>query len=101
MASGSSFTGFVALVDCNETTAQNIQELASIWGTIDNELAEIGARVDDAYAVLGEIDFLIVFHAPSTDVAFQADIILERHGFDVQMMEIAPTDRFSELVEDL
>lgn len=95
------FVRFVTLVDVNEATAQNVQELASIWGKIDNELDDIGVTVEESYAVLGEIDFLVVFQAPNTDTAFQADIVLERHGLDVQTMEITPTDQFSDLVDDL
>jgi uncharacterized protein with GYD domain len=56
--------------------------------------------VEESYAVLGEIDFLIVFQSPNSDTAFQADIVLERHGLDVQTMEITPTDQFSALVDD-
>lgn len=95
------FTSFVALVDVNEPDAQNVQELASIWGTIENELAEIGVAVQASYAVLGEVDFLVVYEAPGPDVAFQADVVLERHGLDVQTMELTPTDHFAELVHDV
>lgn len=95
------FTRFVALVDVAEANAQNIQDLASIWGEIGNELEEIGVEIEESYAVLGDVDFLIVFQAPGADVAFQADTVLERHGLDARTMEITPTDHFSELVDDL
>lgn len=101
MPGDSSFTRFVSLVDVTESNTQNIQELAALWGKIDNELGEIGVEVADAYAVLGEVDFLVIFDAPDTDKAFRADIVLERHGLSVQTMEITDTDHFASLVGDL
>lgn len=101
MATESTFTRYASLVDVNEATAQNVQELASVWGQIDNELSEIGVEVEESYAVLGEVDFLVVFEAPTKEAAFKADVVLERHGLDVQTMEIAPTSQFSELVHDV
>lgn len=101
MDTNSSFTRFVSLVDVTASNTQNVQELAALWGEIDNELQEIGVEVEDSYAVLGEVDFLVIFDAPSTDEAFQADIVLERHGLRVQTMEITDTDHFAALVGDL
>jgi uncharacterized protein with GYD domain len=95
------FTRYVTLVDVDESNAQNVQELASLWGEIDNELANIGVEVEESFAVLGEVDFLVIFEAPSTDVAFQADTVLERHGLDVQTETVTSTDHFAELVGDL
>lgn len=101
MSDAEPFTQYVSLIDVDSESAQNLQELAAIWGQIDRELADIGVTVEEAYAVLGEVDFLVVFEAPSTDVAFQADVVLERHGMDLQTMEITPTDHFAQLVGDL
>lgn len=101
MSSESTFTRYASLVDVHEANAQNVQELASIWGQLDNELSEIGVEVEESYAVLGEIDFIVVFDAPNNEAAFKADVVLERHGLDVQTMEIAPTEQFAELVHDV
>lgn len=101
MTTESTFTRFVSLVDVNEADAQNVQELASIWGGIENELQDLDVEVLDANALLGSTDFLVVFEAPSTDEAFQADVVLERHGLDVHTMQMVSTERFSALVEDL
>lgn len=95
------FTTFVSLVEVNEPNLQNIQELASVWGEIKQELEHIGAEVLDAYAVLGAVDFIVVFEAERMDTAFQADIVLERHGLSVQTMEVTPTEHFAELVKDV
>lgn len=95
------FSRFVSLIDVNEAEAQNVQELASIWGEITNELERIGVEVEESYAVMGGVDFMIVFQAPSTDVAFQGAVILEGHGLDVETMQVTPTEHFSELVADV
>lgn len=100
-ATDASFERFVSLVDITASNTQNVQEVAALWGRIDNELAEIGVEVEDSYAVLGDIDFIVIFRAPTTDVAFQADIVLERHGLAVQTMEVTDTDHFAGLVDDL
>lgn len=100
MAQQTEFTRFVALVDVAEPDAQNIQELAALWGDIQQEFDHIDASIEESYAVLGEFDFLVIFEGPTTETAFQADVVLERHGLTVQTMEIIDTRNFSELVTD-
>lgn len=94
------FTTFVSLVEVSEPNVQNIQELASVWGQIKQELDEIGAEVLESFAVLGEVDFIVVFEAEDMDTAFKSDVVLERHGLSVQTMEVTPTEHFAKLVED-
>ncbi len=101
MPNETAFTTFVALVDVVDETAQNAQEFAAIWGDIERELDDIGVRVEESYAVLGAVDFLVIFEAEDPDQAFQASLILERHGFDTQTMEMTPTDRFAQVVKDV
>ena len=101
MSTESSFTRFVSLVDVDDADAQNVQELASIWGRIENELQNLDVEVQESAALLGSTDFLVVFEAPSTDEAFQADVVLERHGLDVQTNQMVSTGEFAALVEDL
>ncbi|MHB9286895.1 GYD domain-containing protein [Halobacteriales archaeon Cl-PHB] len=101
MSAETAFTTFVSLVDVVDETAQNAQEFASIWGDIDRELEEIGVHVTESYAILGAVDFLVIFEAEDPDQAFKASLILERHGFDTQTMEMTPTDRFAQLVDDV
>lgn len=95
------FTKFVALIDVAESNAQNVQEMASVWGDIREEFDQIGASVEEAYAVLGQFDFLVTFEGPDTETAFKADLVLERHGLTVQTMEVIETEELSQLVEDL
>ncbi|WP_251342844.1 GYD domain-containing protein [Haloplanus halophilus] len=101
MSQQPTFTTYVALIDVADPNVQNMQELASVWGDITREFDRIGASIEDAYAALGEHDFLVIFDGSGTETAFQADVILERHGLDVQTMEVVDTETFSELVTDL
>lgn len=101
MTQDTEFTKFVALVDVNEPNVQNVQEMASVWGDVRQEFEEIGATIDESYAVLGAFDFLVTFEGPSTETAFKTDVILERHGLDVQTMAITDTADFADMVSDL
>jgi uncharacterized protein with GYD domain len=101
MTQDSPFTTYVALIDIADPNVQNIQEMASIWGDVQREFERIDASIEDAYAMLGEHDFLVVFEGADTETAFQADVVLERHGLDVQTMEAAETEAFADLVTDL
>ena len=96
-----SFTKFLSLVTLDEADVQNVQELTRVWGQVREEFTALDATLEDTYAVLGEIDFAVIFEAPTTDVAFQAGVTLERHGMSAQTMEITSTDHFGEIVEDL
>lgn len=91
----------MSLVKVNEARVQNVQKLATVWGDIRNEIHECGAEMIDAYAILGEYDFLMLFEADDRDHAFQTALVIERHGLDMQTMEIIPTDQFGQLVEDI
>jgi len=92
---------YMALVDVVDAEVQNAQELARIWGGLRNEIGERGGELRDAYAILGEHDYLLIFDAPDRDVALQISLVVERHGLDMQTMELIPVDRFGELVEDI
>lgn len=96
-----SFTKFLTLVTVEDADVQNVQDLTRIWGQIREEFHGLDATLEDTYAVLGEVDFAVIFEAPTTDVAFQAGVTLERHGLSAQTMEITSTDHFGEIVEDL
>lgn len=97
----STSTRYVSLLEINQADPQNVQELAAIWGELENELAELGIEVEASYAVLGQVDFLVIYDAPGHDEAFQAGTIFERRGFDAQTLEVTPTADFATLVEDL
>lgn len=92
---------YMALVDVVDAEVQNAQVLASVWGDLRNDVRELGGEMRDAYAILGEHDFLVLFDAPDRERALQISLVIERRGLDMQTMEIIPVDRFGELVNDL
>lgn len=92
---------YMALVDVNEPEIQNAQELATIWGEIRAEIDDHGGELRDAYAILGERDFLVVFEADDRDTALQLSLVIERYGLDTQTMEIMPVDQLGRIVEDV
>lgn len=92
---------YMALVDVDDQRIQNVQELAAIWGEIGNDVAELGGELVDAYAILGEHDFLVVFEADGRDGAFKTSVSMERYGLDTQTMEIIPVEDLGGLVDDI
>ena len=96
-----SFTKFLTLATVEDADVQNVQELTRVWAQVRDEFEQLDATLEDTYAVLGEVDFAVIFEAPTTDAAFKAGVTIERHGLDAQTMEITPTERFGELVDDL
>ncbi|PSP99783.1 gyd domain protein [Halobacteriales archaeon QS_5_70_17] len=92
---------YMALVDVVDAEVQNAQELASIWGGLRHEISDVGGEMRDAYAILGEHDYLLIFEAPDRDTALQISLVVERRGLDMQTMELIPVERFGELVEDI
>ncbi|MFC6836730.1 GYD domain-containing protein [Halomarina ordinaria] len=90
---------YMALVDVRDTV-QNVQKLASVWGDVRNEIHDLDGELLDAYAVLGEHDYLVLFEAPNREQALKMSLVVERRGLDMQTMEIIPVERFGELVED-
>jgi uncharacterized protein with GYD domain len=101
MSQQTTATRYVSLVDVSDPNVQNVQDLAATWGDVREELTEVGVEVENAHVILGEVDFVVVFAAESTEAAFRADVVLERHGLDVQTMEALPTEEFGALVEEL
>ncbi|MFC5970893.1 GYD domain-containing protein [Halomarina salina] len=92
---------YMALVDVVESRVQNAQELASVWGDLRNDIADVGGEMKDAYAILGDHDFLILFEAPDHETALQISIVIERRGLDMQTHELLPVDEFGSLVQDV
>ena len=91
---------YVALIEVREEQVQNAQDLATVWGEIREDVSDVGGELVDAYAVLGEHDFLVLFEADGVEQAMQISIGVERYGLDTQTMEVIPVERMGELVED-
>jgi uncharacterized protein with GYD domain len=92
---------YMALVDVVEARVQNAQELASIWGDLRNDITEVGGEMQDAYAILGNHDYLILFEAPDHQTALQISIVVERRGLDMHTHELLPVEEFGALVQDV
>lgn len=91
---------YIVLVRLDEYV-QNPQELVSFLGEIRIKLEEeFDTVVEHSYAVLGEIDFVLIFEAPNRDAAIQAALAIGSYGLDTQTMELIPIEDFSELVTD-
>ena len=91
---------YVALVEVRESDVQNAQDLATVWSEIRDDVSDVGGELIDAYAILGEHDFLVLFEADGAEQAMQISIGIERYGLDTQTMEAIPVDRMGELVDD-
>ena len=100
MAQEHDYTKYAVLATL-EKEIQNPQDLASMWGDIENECEEIGVVVEDAFAALGSHDFLLLIDAPSRDLMLESSLVLTRHGLDVQTLSIIPTEQFADIVADL
>lgn len=92
---------YMALVDVSDENVQNVQELTSMWGDLNSDIEQFGGELKDAYAVLGEHDYLVIYEADGRDGAFKTSMCIERYGLDTQTMEIIPVEEMGGLVEDI
>ena len=91
---------YVSMVQVRDRDVNNAQDLAAIWGELKVEIEDFDAELQDTYAILGNVDFVVVFEATDRHEAFQVALAAERHGLDLQTMPAVPTDEFANLVED-
>jgi len=92
---------YTSLAEVKDRNVQNVQDLASIWGELSAEVEDFDAELLDTYAVLGAYDFIVQFETTDRNEAFRVALAMERHGLDMQTMEVVPTDQFASLVEDV
>lgn len=92
---------YMALVDVRECAPSNAQELAAAWGELNHEIEELDANLLDAWAVLGERDFMVLFEADDREHALKISLLVERRGLDMQTMELIPVERFGAIVDDI
>jgi uncharacterized protein with GYD domain len=83
-----------------EHHVQNAQELAGLWGDLREKLGEFDVEVLDSYAVLGDVDFVLIIDAPDRDAATQAAITVGSYGFSTETKELIPIEEFAGLVSD-
>ena len=92
---------YMALVEVRDGAPTNAQELATVWGELKHEIDELDADLRDAWAVLGEHDYLVLFDADDREHALKVSLLVERRGLDMQTMELIPVERFGAIVDDL
>lgn len=92
---------YTVLADVRESEFQNIHELATVWGDVRNEIAELDGELIDAYAVLGHYDFQLTFEASDEDAAMKILFAIERYGLDTHTHQVIDVDRLGELAEDI
>jgi uncharacterized protein with GYD domain len=92
---------WIALVDVNENQIQNVQELASVWGDVRADIDEHEGQLQDAYALLGSRDYLVVFEAERREDAFKTSVGMERYGLDVETMAGIPVEDLGSLVDEI
>jgi uncharacterized protein with GYD domain len=91
---------YLSQIDVNEDEYQNPQELIAVWGTIREEIEDLGGEISATYAILGGYDFHIVFDVPDGETAFQVTQSIERHGLDTTTMRALALDQIGTLVDD-
>lgn len=92
---------YTVLADVENSEFQNVHELASIWGEIRNDIAELDGELVDAYAVLGHYDFQLTFEASDEEAAMQIAFAIERYGLDTRTHQVIDADRLGELADDI
>ena len=92
---------YASLVQVDDKTFQNLHELTVLWEDIRDQVETFDVTIEHSYAMLGAYDFIIIADASDRDTMFQAALNIEGFGLDIQTMEIAPTDHFAELVDDM
>lgn len=92
---------YTMLANVDDAEFQNPQELATLWGDIENDLAEAGVDLEETYTVLGGYDFQLTFEVEDDETAFEAAFLVQRYGFEVQTMKALSIERIGEVIEDV
>jgi uncharacterized protein with GYD domain len=91
---------YLCQIDVNEDEYQNPQELVAIWGTIREDIEDLGGEISATYAVLGDYDFHIIFDVPDGETAFQVTQLIERHGLDTTTMRALALEQLGTIIDD-
>ncbi len=92
---------YAVLADVADGDLQNLQEWATTWGEIENEIERLDGTILDAYAVLGDHDLQFTYEAADEDAAIQIAVAIERFGLDTRTHQLIEVERVGELVEDI
>lgn len=91
----------ISLIDVDEQAFQNPQELVSAWGSIREDIDDLGGEVIDTYAVLGTHDFVFIYETADEDDAYRIAMAIERYGLRSETLRAISIDRLAALVEDI
>lgn len=92
---------YTILARVTDAEQQNVQDWATIWGEIKNEIQQRDGEIVSAYAVLGDYDFQFTYEAADEEAAIKIAIAVERYGLDTRTHQMIEADRFGELVDDI
>lgn len=92
---------YTILADIAEGDFQNLQEWATTWGEIEEEIERFGGDILSAYAVLGDHDFQFTYEVPDEEAAVKVAVAIERYGLDTRTHQLVDVDRMGALVEDI
>lgn len=88
---------YVILSSLTEEGAKTLKEKPGRVKEVNEELAKMGVKVLDQYAVLGDFDFLNIVEAPDNQTMAKAAIELGSRGtLRTKTMPIIPLDEFLE-----
>ncbi len=88
---------YVILSSLTEEGAKTLKEKPGRVKEVNEELAKMGVKVLDQYAVLGDFDFLNIVEAPDTQTMAKAAIELGSRGtLRTKTLPIIPLDEFLE-----
>jgi uncharacterized protein with GYD domain len=94
-------TTYVLLADVDADEFQNPQELAAVWGDLRTDIERLDGELADAYAIIGEYDFLMLVDVPDPESALRVTIAVERHGIRTKAMRGFEIDQLADIVADV
>lgn len=92
---------YMILADVESGDFQNVQEWATNWGEITDEIRRFDGEILDAHVVLGEHDFEFIYEAPDEEAALQIAIAIERYGLDTQTHQLIDVERMGSLTDEI
>lgn len=93
-------TRYVVAAELTGETAQNPQELISMWGGIREDCAAMDVEIVDAWAVFGDHDFIAVVDPPDRRDMLRTSLIMQRRGLRTTSMPAISTESFASVVSD-
>lgn len=91
---------FIMLSRLTENGAETLKKSPSRIQEVNKELASMGVRVTQQYAVLGAYDFVNIVEAPDLATIMKASVELGARGsVRIETLAALPMDEFSKMVK--